>query len=112
MHARMFDGYLCDPLLALSVEAVALRLREDVLPALILHRPSFNACHRLVVGALGKETASELIAEIEGVGATFALTLRTRSLCVEVVVPGGTSNNLALLGNPKAFGERFVSFHS
>lgn len=96
--AGVLDSLLCYALLRLAVEAVALRLRQDILAALILHRTSFDACHIcLEEAALISCGHRRVEADLAG----LLLALRTRRLCVEMVMARDAGDDFAFLRDTK-----------
>ena len=104
----MADRFFGHALLALATKSVALCLRQDILPALVLHCASFYACHtivRLLIELrkrLCQIPTSVLLGHLYAPGALVAHGLRPTSLGVEMILTRCTGYYLALTGDAKA----------
>ena len=108
MRARVEDRFLCGAFLVGAVEAVALRLRQDILAPLIFRCSSFYACHTI----LCKETAAIGLVHLQRRRAAAAHAPGTRFLGVEMVVPRRAGDDRAAARDAQAFAVRFVRFHT
>ena len=95
------DCFFCDALFRLAVEAVALGLREEILPALILHCSSFYSCHM----GLCEVAATILLGHLHGPRAALLLASGTRVLCIEMVLAYRACNDFTALGDAEALCE-------
>lgn len=96
--AGVVDRFFCDALFALTVEAIALGLRQDIFTAFILGYPSFYSCH---IGKLAEETALCSVVEdrVKASGAVMALTFGASAFRIEMVLARRTCDDLAALCN-------------
>ena len=89
----MLDRLFGDALFRFAIEAIAFCLRQDILSALILIYSSFYSRHSLV----WEEAAALLIAHTYMTDALMTHRLFTASLRVEMVLPGRSREDLAVL---------------
>ena len=96
------DCFFCDALFRLAVEAVALGLREEILPPLVLHCSSFYSCH---IDFLCEVAAAVLLCHLHGSRAALALTAGTGVLGIEMVLADRACDDFAALGDAEALCE-------
>ena len=106
----MEDGLTCNALLLRAVEAVALRLRKNILAPLCLTYPSLYAGHNILAG---KKSAAIEVGEliVQSLGAAAALAACAALFRVEVIVSFGAHFELTIFGNFHPLHECFVGFH-
>ena len=101
MHTGVLNGFFGSALFCRTIQPVTFCLRKDVLAALILHRTSFDACHRL---GIRKEAAFCRVVHdaVERIGAMMALFFAARTFRVEMILARRAGKYLALFRDTQA----------
>ena len=98
------DGLTCNALLLRAVEAVAFRLRKNILAPLCLTYPSLYAGHNILAG---KKSAAIEVGEliVQSLGTAAALAACAALFRIKMIVSGHARDDFPLAGDPHAFQE-------